>query len=530
MKAIIASLTAGLFTLLVSPSVGLAEGLNDLLRLQNFTAHRASSADPSGGNLDMRRVNAGDTLTLAELKGPGVITHVWFTFMYPSRSAMRKLLLRIYFDEIEAPCVEAPLGDFYGLGHAQVYAYASQPLAVGTHAGLNCYWPMPFAGKARLTVTNEGAQDCGALYYQIDYRRLEKALPDSLHFFAAYRQAFPCEKGKPYLILQTDGGPGHFVGCNLSVEQKDESWWGEGDVRMYVDGEKEPSIAGTGSEDDFSGAWCYSHEFSYPYFGTPLRGRFDKLGHLDRCTPDLRGKDLQQWRWPEAWKPGDLWNVYRYHIVDPVPFRKSILVNIEHGWQGNERGDWYSSVAYWYQQGQPSKRVGLPPARERMPAYLRPHDHGGGRWEGEDLVDVSKTTAGKVSEAGMEFWGDMFSRQYALEWDAEKAGDTLSVPFSVAKAGRAKIVARLCGTGNGGIFRLAVDDRPAGEPVNLYAPPPFPKLFESAIVDAELTAGEHVLKCTYVDADKQSKGRKFMLDWLQVGGAAATQTAPAEGR
>src|SRR5262249_23468336 len=152
------------------------------------------------------------------------------------------------------PCVEAPLGDFFGLGHAQVYDYASQPLAVGTHCGLNCYWPMPFAKKARITVTNDGPQDCGAIYFQVDYRSFEKAPDDAgLHFFARYRQEFPAAKGKPYVLLESDGGAGHYVGCNMSIEQKDQSWWGEGDMRVYIDGEEKPIIAGTGSEDDFGG-------------------------------------------------------------------------------------------------------------------------------------------------------------------------------------------------------------------------------------------------------------------------------------
>jgi hypothetical protein len=124
---------------------------------------------------------------------------------------------------------------------------------VGTHGGLNWYWPLPFATKARVVVANEGAQDCNALYFQVDYRKLEQPLPDALHFFAAYRQAFPLAKGQPYEILQTGGGQGYFAGCNLSVEQQDEGWWGEGDVAMFVDGESKPSIVGTGSEDDLGG-------------------------------------------------------------------------------------------------------------------------------------------------------------------------------------------------------------------------------------------------------------------------------------
>ena len=525
-----AHLAAGILLMTLSARTAQAQNLNDLLRLQNYTAHRASSADPSGGNLDMRRVEAGHTLTLAELRGPGVISHIWFTFMYPSRSALRKLVLRIYFDDLPEPCVEAPLGDFFGLGHAQTYAYASLPLAVGTHGGLNCYWPMPFAGNARLTVTNEGAQHCLALYYQIDYRKLDAPPSEGLHFHARYRQAFPCEKGTPYVILQTDGGPGHFVGCNLSVEQQDESWWGEGDVRVSVDGEAKPSIAGTGSEDDFGGAWCYSHEFSYPQFGTPLRGRFNRPGVLERCTPDLRGNDLAPWRWPQAWKPGDLWNVYRYHLVDPVPFRKGILVNIEHGWQNNERADWYSSVAYWYQAGEPSSRVDLAPVKERIPRYLRPHDSGDGQWEAENLVDTAKASGGQVQEAGMEFWGDLFSGQYALQWEAGKSDDALILPFSVSEAGRRRVTLRLSRTEGGGRFRFAVDSMPATEGINLYQPPPFPGLFETVIADADLEAGDHTLTCINMDPEERSKGRRLLLDWLRADKPTSTSPASRESR
>ncbi|HOA73357.1 MAG TPA: DUF2961 domain-containing protein [Phycisphaerae bacterium] len=507
--------------LLPHPARG--QSLEHLMRFQDYTAHRATSSDPSGGNLDMRRVDAGRTLTLAELDGPGVITHIWFTLLHPSRGALRQMVFRVYFDDMPEPCVEAPLGDFFGLGHAQTYAYASEPLAVGTNKGMNCYWPMPFARKARLTVSNDGRQDCLSLYYQIDYRKLDRPAADGLYFHAAYRQAFPPAKGEPYVILDTDGGRGHFVGCNLSIEQQDESWWGEGDIRIYVDGEQTPSIAGTGSEDDFGGAWCYSHEFAFAWFGAPLRARFNTQGVLEHCTPDLRGKDLTQWRWPEAWKPGDLWNVYRYHVADPVPFRKSILVNIEHGWKNNERADWYSSVAYWYQTGTPSKRVALPAVEDRIPKYLRPQARGQGRWEAEDLVDSAQASAGKLQEAGMEFWGDLFSHRYALEWNANAPGDTLVLPFTVAGAGRYGVTVRLTRIEPGGIFTVALDDHPPTEPVNLYGPPPFPDLFELTLSPASLEPGKHTLTFTFKGADEKSKGKRLLLDKFHVHDAAASQ-------
>jgi hypothetical protein len=120
---------ASFLLMLLPAQCSQAQSLDELLHVQKFTAHRVSSSDPSGGNMDMRRVNAGQSLTLAELPGPGIITHIWFTQMYPSRNALRKLVLRMYFDGLTKPCVEAPLGDFFGLGHAQTYAYASQAQA-----------------------------------------------------------------------------------------------------------------------------------------------------------------------------------------------------------------------------------------------------------------------------------------------------------------------------------------------------------------------------------------------------------------
>src|ERR1035438_1104362 len=118
---VLVSFLAGFLSSFLPGDRSQGQSLDDLLHVQKFTAHRASSSDPTGGNMDMRRVNAGQSLTLAELTGPGVITHIWFTHMYPSRSALRKLVLRIYFDDLPEPCVEAPLGDFFGPGHAQSY-------------------------------------------------------------------------------------------------------------------------------------------------------------------------------------------------------------------------------------------------------------------------------------------------------------------------------------------------------------------------------------------------------------------------
>jgi len=199
-----------------------------------------------------------------------------------------------------------------------------------------------------------------------------------------------------------------------------------------------------------------------------------------------------------------------------VPFRKSLRVTIEHGWQGNERSDWYSSVAYWYQTGRPSTRAALPAAKDRLPHYLRPRDRGGGRWEGEDLVDEATATSGKVEEAGMEFWGDLFSGQYALQWDAATTNATLTLPFSVAKTGHHRIAIRLARVEPGGTFTVQVDDRKATESLNLYQPPPIPNLFETVIAETELMAGPHALKFVSLPSDERAKGKRLLLDKFHV--------------
>jgi hypothetical protein len=151
-----------------------------------------------------------------------------------------------------------------------------------------------------------------------------------------------------------------------------------------------------------------------------------------------------------------------------------------------------------------------------MPLYLRPHDHGGGRWEGEDLVDAATATSGKVEEAGMEFWGDLFSGQYGLLWDEAKTNAVLTLPFTVEKAGRYNIIARLSRAEAGGTFKLQVDDLKSTDPINLYQPSPIPGLFETATSEANLVAGPHTLKFVSQPPDERAKGKRLLLDKFQV--------------
>jgi len=248
-----------------------------LSEIKQFSAGRFSSYDRSGGNEDFLR-DVATSATLAEIEGAGAITHIWVTIDTNDLNHLRNIILRMYWDGESNPSVETPLGDFFGLGHAVYYHYSSAPISIGTYRGMNCFWFMPFSSSARITITNESEIPIHKFYYYVDYRSYPTTdtaaveYLDSLgRFHASYNQDFVIEKGSYYTILDAEG-EGHYVGCNLSVELNSTGWWGEGDDRIYIDGEEIPSLIGTGSEDYFCGAWCYAEAFFTPYFGCPLRG------------------------------------------------------------------------------------------------------------------------------------------------------------------------------------------------------------------------------------------------------------------
>jgi hypothetical protein len=335
--------------------------LASLPQEKDYVQHRASSYDRSGGNADARAIAPGETLTLLDEAGPGLVTHVWVTIASDDPDHLKALVLRMYWDGENTPSVEAPIGDFYGLGLGEYFAYKSQPLSVGSEKALNCFFPMPFQKHARITVTNEGTIRTDAFYFNIDYRAYSKPLPaDTLYFHAQYRQAAPNHgwtnqwKSNGDAIvndkknLDGDGnyvwmeatGRGHFVGVTMSVLQNQNGWWGEGDDMFFVDGEKRPSINGTGSEDYFLGAWDFGgRPFSYALFGAPVVGKEMAGGRS---------------------------SVYRFHLDSPIPFTKSLRATIEHG-HANVRSDNYFSVAYWYQTEPHAAFPALPGLEERIP-------------------------------------------------------------------------------------------------------------------------------------------------------------------
>ncbi len=334
----------------------------DLTIQQTYTPHRISSTDPTGANADFRSVEPGATLTIMDVDGPGTISHIWFTIADREPYHLKRIVLRMYWDGEKAPSVETPIGDFFGLGLGSYHHWHSELLSVGSDKALNCFFPMPFGHHARMTITNEGKQRIGSFYYNVDYRTYSHPLPqDSVYFHAEYNQAQPNHgwtdkwesnqdalvnnktnpNGEDNYVWMEAKGHGQYVGVTMSVLQNQDMWWGEGDDMFFIDGEKKPSIIGTGSEDYFLGAWDFGGTaFSYPLYGAPVVG------------VELAGGRS---------------SVYRFHLDAPIPFAKSFKATMEHG-HANGRSDNFYSVAYWYQAEPHEAFSPLPPVEQRLPA------------------------------------------------------------------------------------------------------------------------------------------------------------------
>jgi hypothetical protein len=333
-------------------------------------------ADPRGdlseeSNFDNFNIDPGATHVLMDEQGPGVITHMWLTFLGPEpqdwapqgAANHQEMLLRIYWDGEQRPAVEAPVGDFFANAFGQRREVVSLPVVVENGNSYNCFWQMPFRKSARIEIVNQSEKQIRLLYYNIDWIKKSKMGKDTPYFHAQYRQEYPVEGGKDYVILDTQG-KGHYVGTVLAVHTRSPLWFGEGDEKIYIDGEKKASIWGTGTEDYFLCAWGL-RAGSTPYFGVPY---FDQWGIVGSHTC-----------------------AYRWHLNDPIVFEHGLKVTIEHfGWisedenpkyqrnSWNERQDDYSSVAFWYQTGPstfnaraPDARTRKLPSLERVIAYAR---------------------------------------------------------------------------------------------------------------------------------------------------------------
>lgn len=278
-------------------------------------------------------VQPGETFTMADITGPGIIRHIWIT---DSCRANRSLILRMYWDGSETPSVEVPLGDFFACAEYQEYAQVTSiPVCVNPKRAFNCYWDMPFYKRARITIENIYHEKI-TVYYQIDYHAGE--IPEKRGYFhAQFRRENPLKEKGTYTILDNVQGNGQYVGTYLFWGVNNNGWWGEGEIKFFMDGDREfPTICGTGTEDYFCGSWNFDiggkyQEFCTPYSGVPKIIRPDGL-----------------------YSANQRFSMYRWHITDPIYFKKDLKVTIQAlGWKSQHRylqlRDDISSVAFWYQ-------------------------------------------------------------------------------------------------------------------------------------------------------------------------------------
>jgi len=384
--------------------------LNELATIRNGTTKRFSSWDVSGRNGDAWSIPARSSRVLADIKGPGVITHIWMTQCANYRNAV----LKITWDNAPSPSVLCPLGDFFGLGHAIVNSYQSQlftastsgnnlkegapdlPNPWATGCALNCYAPMPFRKRAVVELLNESEADHGQYFY-IDYEQTSlDSLKEQGYFHAEFRRACPFLGWAPditvntsyvnipnlareawdnnYVILEKKGR-GHYLGCNLSVTNIQGTWWGEGDDMIWVDGYKwPPDLHGTGSEDYLNQAWGMQPN-AFLRNGSSIHEN----------------------------NTGGYQTSYVHHLENPVRFEKEIKVTIEHG-HANHLGNEMASVAYWY-AGDPAAASAIPPVekRQRVPKvdgkWVISDDL---RWPGHE-VKVDPAVVSKAQVAWKEF-------------------------------------------------------------------------------------------------------------------------------
>ncbi|MEJ5296758.1 MAG: glycoside hydrolase family 172 protein [Armatimonadota bacterium] len=277
------------------------------------------------------RIEPGETRVLADIEGPGAIQQIWMT----PTGHWRFSILRIYWDDQEQPSVECPVGDFFACGWQKYAQVSSLAVCVNPGSAFNCYWEMPFRRRCRITMTNI-ATDAMVLYYQINYT-LTDVPDDCAYFHAQFRRTNPLPYGEVYTILDGVRGQGHYVGTYMAWQVNNTGWWGEGEIKFYLDGDGEfPTICGTGTEDYFCGSYNFDVGGQYCEFTTPYSGLCQVI------RPDGTYQSQQRF------------GMYRWHIMDPVRFEQDLRVTIQAlGWRSGGRylplQDDIASVAFWYQ-------------------------------------------------------------------------------------------------------------------------------------------------------------------------------------
>jgi hypothetical protein len=489
---------AGVFVL--ASQVAWSQQSGDLLdplglaRVKPYTAGRASSDNRSvGSNDDSRKIMPGETLVLADLRGAGMVTHMWVTVADNEFAWPRLVRLRVYYDGSRTPSVDAPLGDFFGVGHGYERDLSTMMVrdsSIGR--ARNEYWPMPYRKGCRITVTNEGARMVPMFYYHVDYRTYPSLPADIAYFHAYYRQERPAVAGRTYAFLDVKGS-GHYVGTVMSVVQSQVGWFGEGDDLFYVDGAKHPQIYGTGREDYFNDAWDL-RVVSAPWTGIPVA---------------------------EGVRLGARMTGVRWHVPDPVPFTKSLWAGIEHaGWTYNadgtvragfeERPDFFSSVAFWYQKGVNEDLPEPPYGEARLPL-------GNAEQIAVENAIADVTTRGGTASVQREVdWA-----KNLLAFEAEGKDSRINIPIDVREDGRYELMVMMAEAPDYGNYVSLLDDRPTNvdprKPSTSEPAATGPEIFRNYLPEMyvardqplgwyQLTKGRHVISFVCVGKDERSAG------------------------
>ena len=279
-------------------------------------------------------LQAKETTTIAEISGPGAIQHIWITV---DPASWRRMVLRIYWDDEPTPSVETPLGDFFCSGWGMRCNINSLPVAVNPAGGFNCYWEMPFRKHARITIENLWPNKVDGFFYQVDYILTD--VPETMAYFhAQWRRDNPLAYMTDHVLVDGIKGKGHYVGTYMAVSVNNDGWWGEGELKFFMDGDTEfPTYCGTGTEDYFGGAWNFEHpRGEYGIYSTPF------LGLPQVIQPD------------GLYRANTRFGLYRWHIMDPVRFETDLRVTIQDlGWRSKDRflprQDDIATTSFWYQ-------------------------------------------------------------------------------------------------------------------------------------------------------------------------------------
>jgi hypothetical protein len=516
MKSLITFLIWALVLMLFScknriqvPDLGLAT-------IKDGRSRGISSHAPGGSNADrLKYILPGETAVLFDIKGAGVINHIWLTFNEARPNWLEKegsatpaeLVIRMYWDNDSVPAVESPIGDFFASGFGLRKEVKSEPVLVEGGDGYNSYWQMPFKKSAKITVTNDGKKAARSFYYQFDYTELKKLPKNTPYFCAQYRQEFPEVTGKDYLIADIKG-TGHYVGTVMSVRSRSPYWFGEGDAKFYVDGETEPSTWGTGTEDYFLSAWGFSENLNL----------YSGCSYMSKGEEDLGAK----------------YTLYRWHVKDPVRFTKSFRFEIEHtGWisadetetgkvDGHvEREDDISTVAFWYQSGQPERFTTFPPFNERVLPDLEYII------QGKDMIGSVRHSPGKVElQEGYDWTGNG-----QILFNPERDNAWLDVDFNIEKEEYRGLILRMTHADNYGKYKVIIDGRPISRvpmtiDFNFYDPKEEVKVLDLYsenlevrdyyLGSATLKKGKHTIRFEQVGKDADSLGNALGFDSFRL--------------